>query len=98
MKQLYGYKFRRQHPVDHFIVDFVCLEKRLIIELDGGHHAEHKTQQYDIQRLEYLHAQGFKVLRFWNNEVFENMDGVLELIMEGLLDPPPAAPPARGGD
>jgi very-short-patch-repair endonuclease len=72
-KQL-GVKFRRQYPVDNYIVDFICLEKRLIVEVDGGQHAESVN---DKSRDEYLKSQGFRILRFWNNEVLSNTEGVL---------------------
>ena len=78
-KQLDGLKFKRQTPIGKYVVDFVCFEKNLIIELDGGQHAEQHEE--DIDRNYWLHSQGFKVLRFWNNEVFENIEGVLETIM-----------------
>ncbi len=70
-----------------YIVDFVCLEKGLIIELDGGQHAE--SAEYDLARTLKLEADGFRVLRFWNNELFNNIDGVLEMIDETLSAPPP---------
>ena len=76
-KQL-GEKFRRQYPIDNYIVDFVCLEKRLIIECDGGQHAEQESK--DSERDKHLQGKGFMVLRIWNNEIIENLDGVLETI------------------
>ncbi|TET23924.1 MAG: endonuclease domain-containing protein [Candidatus Stahlbacteria bacterium] len=79
-KQL-GVKFRRQYPIDNYIVDFVCLESRLVVEIDGGQHSESRT---DTSRDEYLRSQGFKVLRFWNTEVLENIEGVLDKI-RGML-------------
>ncbi len=78
-KHLGGLKFKRQEPIGNYIVDFVCFEKDLVIELDGGQHAEQLEK--DSARDIWLHSQGFKVLRFWNNEVFENIEGVLETIM-----------------
>jgi very-short-patch-repair endonuclease len=77
-----GYKFRRQAPIGPYVVDFVCFEKRLVIELDGSQHAERTDQ--DEQRTRYLERQGFRVIRFWNVEVFENLDGVLECIWREL--------------
>jgi len=77
-KQL-GVKFRRQYPIDNYIVDFVCLESRLVVGIDGGQHSESKT---DTSRDEYLRSQGFKVLRFWNTEVLQNIEGVLSKIQE----------------
>ena len=73
-KQMVGLKFRRQQPVDNYIVDFICLENKLIIEVDGGQHSLQKVE--DEKRKAYLEKNGFKVLRFWNNEVLENMEGV----------------------
>ena len=77
-RQLEGIKFRRQQPIENYIVDFVCFEKRIIIELDGGQHANQK--QKDQQRDNRLTADGFTVLRFWNNDVLEKIDAVLEII------------------
>lgn len=85
-KQLAGYKFKRQEPVDNYIADFVCYEVRIIIEVDGGHHALRETE--DKKRDEYIKSNGFKVLRFWNNEVLGNIEGVLETIRGELLTPP----------
>ena len=97
-KQLEGIKFRRQEPIGKFIVDFVAYEKRLVIELDGGQHAEENDQAKDIQRDEWLNSQGFRVLRFWNNEVMQNLEGVLETIRANCLSHPPLAPPIKGGE
>ena len=68
LRQFKGYKFRRQQPIGKYIVDFACLEKRLIIEVDGGQHSEQTA--YDLERDTWLESQGFSVLRFWNNQVF----------------------------
>jgi very-short-patch-repair endonuclease len=73
-----GFKFRRQQTLQGYIVDFVCLERKLVIELDGGQHADQQT--YDEIRTQKLQQEGFRVLRFWNNEVFTNIEGVLEVI------------------
>ncbi len=86
-KQLDGYKFRRQQPVGPYIVDFACLPEKLLIELDGGQHAEQET--YDEQRDQFLQSQGYRVLRFWNNEVFDNCFAVLEQIYQTLNHSPP---------
>lgn len=83
-RQLCQQKFRRQFPVDPYIVDFVCLELKLIIELDGGQHAD--QIEYDEKRSLFLGQRGFKVLRFWNNDVIENMEGVLEVIRLEILE------------
>ena len=77
-------KFRRQHPMGRFIVDFVCLEKKLVIELDGGQHAGCREEVRDLERDKWLRQEGYIVLRFWNNEVFENIDGVVNRIVEEL--------------
>ena len=92
--QLEGYKFRRQQPLGIYILDFVCLEKRLVIELDGGQHAEQTN--YDSARDAWLSEQGFSVLRFWNNDVLENVDGVIERIFEKLKVPPSLVLPRKG--
>lgn len=78
-RRLGSHKFRRQVPIGPFIVDFVCMSARLAIELDGGQHAEQKA--YDDERSRYLEREGFDVLRFWNNEVLCNLDGVLQVIL-----------------
>lgn len=82
-RQLQGCKFRRQHPIPPYVVDFICLERRLIIELDGGQHAE--AISYDAVRTQFLERQGYKVLRFWNNELLENTQGALEAIRRALM-------------
>jgi very-short-patch-repair endonuclease len=92
-RQLEGLKFRRQEPIDIYTADFVCYERRIVIEVDGGQHAPEKEK--DTKRDKWLKAQGFKVLRFWNNEVLKNMDGVLEVIREKCLKHP--TPPVKGG-
>ena len=76
-----GVKFRRQAIIGRYIVDFVCFEKRLIIEIDGGHHAESHS---DESRDQWLTMQGFKILRFWNHEVFGSRDVILQKIFDGL--------------
>jgi very-short-patch-repair endonuclease len=81
-KQIKGLKFRRQVPIGNYIVDFVSFDAKLIIEVDGSQHFDH--QQYDDERTKYLESLGFKVLRFWNNEVLETSDSVLEKIYEAV--------------
>jgi very-short-patch-repair endonuclease len=76
-----GVKFRRQQPTGRFIVDFVSFERKLIIEVDGGQHSE----EVDKARDQWLNNQGFKILRFWNNEVLQNTEGVIEAIMHNCL-------------
>jgi very-short-patch-repair endonuclease len=78
-----GGKFRRQAPVGQYIVDFACLEARLVVEVDGGQHAESRG---DDERDRWLASQGFRVLRFWNNDVLGNIRGVLEVIAEALQE------------
>ena len=95
MWQLDGYKFRRQQPIGNYIVDFVCLEKRLIIELDGGQHAEQSN--YDSERDAWLRDQRFTVLRFWNNDVLKNVEGVAAGIFETLKSSPFLNPSPQGG-
>jgi len=77
-KQLDGLKFRRQEQIGRFIADFVCFEKRLIVEADGGQHAQEVEK--DEERTTWLNAQGFTVLRFWNNEILSNIEGVIDVI------------------
>lgn len=77
-----GFKFKRQVPIKHFIVDFVCYEKHLIIELDGGQHQT--NQAYDTQRTVELNRCGFRVLRFWNTDVLRETKAVLEVIYKAL--------------
>ena len=81
-KQLHGYRFRRQRPIGPYIVDFVCLEVSLIIEVDGGQHAEQIEK--DEARTSFLEKEGFRVIRFWNNDVLVNTDGVLDVILQDL--------------
>lgn len=89
-KQIAGYRFRRQHAIGVYIADFACVERKLVIELDGGQHQNQEA--YDKDRSRYLNQQGWQVVRFWNNEVLENLDGVLEVIMEKLGSAPPSHP------
>ena len=93
-KQLDGYKFRRQQPIGPYVVDFVCMSRKLVIELDGGQHAEQHT--YDKKRDEFLRGKGYRILRFWNNEVFQNCMDVLEPVYQALVDAP-AQQPSFGG-
>jgi very-short-patch-repair endonuclease len=89
-RQLCGCKFRRQHPFGDYILDFVCLERKLVIELDGGQHAD--SIATDEVRSEFLEHAGFMVLRFWNNHVFSEMDSVLECIWSALARDTPSPP------
>jgi very-short-patch-repair endonuclease len=81
-RQLDGFKFRRQFPIDRFFADFVCIDAKLVIELDGGQHAQQIV--YDTERTTLLEGAGFVVLRFWNNDVLLNLDGVMETIQRAL--------------
>ncbi|MEW5942975.1 MAG: endonuclease domain-containing protein [Pseudomonadota bacterium] len=91
-RRLAGHKFRRQQPIGRFVVDFVCLEHRLIIELDGGQHADSEA---DARRDKWLNEQGFQILRFWNNELLTNLEGVLTRI-QAALPPSPLPSPVKG--
>jgi adenine-specific DNA-methyltransferase len=82
--QVNGVKFRRQQPIKNYIVDFVTFEKRLIVELDGSQHDEASMKEKDTKRTAFLESQGFRVIRFWDNDVLSNIDGVLEKIAEVL--------------
>jgi very-short-patch-repair endonuclease len=95
-RQMEGCKFRRQQPIDCYIVDFVCFENKLVVELDGGQHAARQPE--DQKRDRFLELNRFKVLRFWNNEVFENLEGVLEVIRKACLSASSPSPgPSRQG-
>jgi primosomal protein N' (replication factor Y) len=87
-RQMKGYKFRRQHPLGKFIVDFACIAHRLVIEADGGQHADNPD---DAIRTAWLETNGWRVIRFWNNDILANPDGVLDEIMR-LLQPNPHPP------
>ncbi len=86
-RQLMGLKFRRQQPIGNYIVDFVCFENKLIIELDGSQHIDDKDK--DNERDGWLNSQGFTVIRYWNNDVMNNIDGVLEHLVEVCATHPP---------
>ena len=90
-----GHKFRRQVPIGRYIVDFVCQEARLAVEIDGGQH-DHSSPR-ETERSDLLQNQGYRILRFWNNDVLANPDGVLETIVNELAAPPPPSPPPRWG-
>jgi very-short-patch-repair endonuclease len=98
-RQLADAKFRRQQPIGSFVADFVCQERRLIIEADGGHHADNAA---DDRRTAFLRSKGYRVLRFWNNDILNNLEGVTQVIALALSTPHPAqaAPespsPSRG--
>ena len=83
-RSFYNLKFRRQYKVGRYIVDFICIEKKLIIEIDGWQHKEEKQERYDKERTMYLERNGFRVIRFWNNDVNDNLIGVFLKIEEYL--------------
>jgi len=89
-RQIGGYKFRRQHPLGSFILDFACLEAKLVIEIDGGQHTDQRD--YDQQRTDWLESQGYHVMRFWNNEVLNKTEAVKEAIWQNLCSLPPSQP------
>ena len=76
-RKFHNLKFKRQNPIGRYIVDFICYEKKLIIEIDGGQHNEEKNIKEDIERTTFLKNLGFKVIRFWNNDVYQNIDGII---------------------
>lgn len=79
-RRFLGIKFRRQQPIDSYIVDFISFERKIIIEIDGGQHNEKKKALEDQKRSNVLERKGYKVMRFWNNEVLQNLSGVLEAL------------------
>ena len=93
-RRLDGVKFRRQHPIGPYIADFCSAERRLVVEVDGGQHAQRATS--DGQRTRYLAEAGYRVLRFWNPEVLTQIQAVLERISEALTDPHPNPLPGQG--
>jgi very-short-patch-repair endonuclease len=93
--RLQGLSFRRQTPIGSFIVDFACHERMLVIEIDGGQHAESKS---DVERDEWLASKGYRVLRFWNSDVLKNLPAVLQMIVDAVNEATPLPnPPPQGG-
>ena len=84
-RRLAGYRFRRQHPIGNFIADFACTRHRLIVEVDGSQHADN---QADERRTVFLQSEGWRVIRFWNNDVLINTEGVVETILRVLHEDP----------
>ena len=82
--KLNGVNFRRQHAIGDFIIDFISIKKKLAIELDGSQHLE--QEEYDIERTKYLKSQGYKIVRFWNNQVMNDIEGVIRAIELALYD------------
>ena len=95
-RRLANFKFRRQRPIGPYFADFACLEAKLIVELDGGQHVE--AAGYDEDRTRFIEAQGYRVLRFWNNEVMAQTDAVRERILQALQEdnPHPSPLPQAG--
>ena len=92
-RQIAGARFRRQAPIGPYIADFACLDARLVIEVDGGQHADGASR--DLHRDAWLSRQGFRVLRFWNNDVLQNIDGVLQRVDEAVRLTRAVSPPAQ---
>ncbi len=95
-RQLAGHKFRRQHSIDRYILDFYCPQHKLAIELDGGGHFTQTAIDYDEQRTAFLNSLEIQVLRFTNEEIMKNLGGALERIKEILNHPPTASFSRRG--
>lgn len=96
-KQIDQHRFRRQVPLGPYVADFVCFDVRLVVEVDGGQHSE--NAHADSTRTAWLESQGFRVIRFWNNDVLANLDGVVQSIRSALASPPAPLPtlPRKGG-
>ena len=89
--QFYGYEFRRQYPIAGYIVDFICRKSKIIIELDGGQHNQDNNIEYDLKRTQVLNNLGYKVIRFWNCDIDNNIEGVYSTLQEAfeITDQPP---------
>jgi len=87
-----GLHFRRQAPIGRYIVDFACHRSKIVVELDGSQHGEDANLRHDAERTMFLNSRGYRVLRFWNLDVFRNRDGVAEAIVRAAQIPPPARP------
>ncbi|MCF8880545.1 DUF559 domain-containing protein [Hyphobacterium sp. SN044] len=88
-RQLKGWHFRRQHPVGHFIADFACAKAKLVIEVDGATHGSDRELTRDEKRTAFLESRGWRILRVWNNDIYDNLDGVMDAIGAAL---PPSGP------
>jgi len=100
-KQLGGYKFRRQHSIDQYVLDFFCPKAQLAIEVDGDSHYQEKKIEYDRERQQHIESLGIKILRFTNNEIYDRLDGVLGEILRKLEEGSgegKTSSPARGED
>ena len=95
-KQLGGFRFRRQHPFQRYVLDFYCCEAKLAIELDGGHHLQPEAHARDNERSSFLESHGICVIRFWNSAVFDNLEGVLTTILLALQSSPSPTLPLQG--
>jgi len=84
-RQFYGYRFLRQYCIGNYIVDFICKEKKIIIEIDGGQHNQRADINYDKIRTDYLSTKGYNVIRFWNNDVDNNIEGVYQKLKETFV-------------
>jgi len=93
-KRMKGLKFRRQHPIPPYIVDFICTERKLIIEEDGGQHAN--AVEYDQKRTTFLESKDYTVIRFWNNKILSNIEGVYEVLLKHLEKPIPSTQRGEG--
>jgi very-short-patch-repair endonuclease len=82
LKQIDGVRFRRQHAIGQYVVDFCSVKTKLVIELDGSQHID--QEDYDHERTQFLRSKGFRVIRFWNNDVISNINGVMQVIEEEL--------------
>ncbi|HEY2106638.1 MAG TPA: endonuclease domain-containing protein [Candidatus Binataceae bacterium] len=85
-KRFAGFKFRRQHRIGPYFADFCCIARHLVIELDGSQHAEEEKERTDSLRTAYLEEQGYRVMRFWNNQINTELEGVLQAIYAALTD------------
>ncbi len=85
-----GPRFRRQVPIGPYIVDFLCAQEKLVIEVDGSHHALVERSQADVARDRWLTARGYRVMRFWSNDIFENIEGVGDAILAAMRDTTPS--------
>ena len=94
-RQLHGLQFRKQVPIGSYVADFACLAINLVIEVDGGQHSWRATA--DLKRTKWFEARGYRVLRFWNNDVLSNIEGVLAVIEGSLHSPPPRPGEGEGG-
>ena len=97
--RLFGHRFRRQHPVGPYIADFACVPARLIIEIDGVTHSSAVERRHDRKRDRYMQSRGWRILRVWNDDVYKNLNSVLDEIARLVPPPPPsAAPPPQAGE